>query len=427
MEKIAENTEKFSWRKRVSLKAALIFTTLTCVIAGLAACVLETWALSSLRESLYNRYIVPFVQETEGTVLLSKDGSAVTLYQKIPQGYLDPDTGEFYAYEDTDPASFVPEGYLRVLYRFSDSVFTWAAMFFTAALAFFLDAVWFYRWKIKKPLGILHAAAEKIGNNDLGFTISQPSADELGKLCLSFESMRSSLEAGQKEMWRTVEERRRLNAAFAHDLRTPLTVLQGYSDYLLEGLSEGKVSLQKTEETVSTMKRSLVRLQRYVEDMRALQKLEDIVPEKQEVSLSGLEKQVTATVEILRGPEGAALSFSGGGVVLLDQEMFFRVFENLMSNAGRYAKEKVEIALEAEQGALTLTVADDGKGFPPEALKRAAEPYYRGEQREEAADGGGFHFGLGLYICRVLCEKHGGSLSFGNRPRGGACVTAVFR
>ena len=73
---------------------------------------------------------------------------------------------------------------------------------------------------------------------------------------------------------------------------------------------------------------------------------------------------------------------------------------------------------------LSLTVGDDGPGFPPAALKRAAEPYYRADK--SLSPQGELHFGLGLYICRSLCEKHGGSLQIENSPAGGAKVTARF-
>ena len=274
---------------------------------------------------------------------------------------------------------------------------------------------------------MLTVASEKIGANDLDVTIPQPSADELGKLCASFEKMRDSLEQNNKAMWKAMEERRRLNAAFAHDLRTPLTVLQGYSDFLLEGLPAGEVTPEKAAETVDTMKRSLTRLQRYVEGMNSLQKLEDLSPSRKPVSLDLLCSQLRETAEILRGPEGFALTVSGGGELVLDQELVFQVFENLMQNAARYVRDKVEISVKRNRGFLSLTVADDGPGFPPEALKKAAEPYYRADK---AASPGSAeevqHFGLGLYICRLLCEKHGGMLLLKNRPQGGAAVTALF-
>lgn len=74
--------------------------------------------------------------------------------------------------------------------------------------------------------------AGKIAENNLDFKIIYDKEDELGKLCVSFEKMRQALQESNEEMWRQMEERKRLNAAFAHDLRTPLTVLKGQSELL---------------------------------------------------------------------------------------------------------------------------------------------------------------------------------------------------
>ena len=113
--------------------------------------------------------------------------------------------------------------------------------------------------------------------------------------------MRASLEENNRSLWAAVEERKRLNAAFSHDLRTPLTVLQGYSDFLLEAFPSGDLSPQKTMDTVMTMKRSLIRLQRYVESMNSLQRLDDVKAHKESVPFSSLCDELKETGEILGG------------------------------------------------------------------------------------------------------------------------------
>lgn len=85
----------------------------------------------------------------------------------------------------------------------------------------------FYRWKLKEPIRILLEGTERIQAHDLDFTVSQPSADEMGQVCAAFETMRAELLRTNRELWRQGEERKRLNAAFAHDLRNPITVLKG--------------------------------------------------------------------------------------------------------------------------------------------------------------------------------------------------------
>ena len=96
-----------------------------------------------------------------------------------------------------------------------------------SAFCIIAAALLFYRNRLKKPLAELRTASEKIANNDLDFSIDYDNNDEFGQLCASFEIMRTTLADNFSKMWRQVEERKALNAAFAHDLRTPLTVLKG--------------------------------------------------------------------------------------------------------------------------------------------------------------------------------------------------------
>ena len=107
-------------------------------------------------------------------------------------------------------------------------------------------------------------------------------------------------------------------------------------------------------------------------------------------------------------------------LVCVDGEAVQQVCENLLSNAARFAREKISVFVRSEDGYLYVTVADDGDGFTGDELKQATRPFYKTGM--EAGQG---HFGMGLNICKILCEKHGGYIRLENR--GGALVTAAFR
>ena len=104
----------------------------------------------------------------------------------------------------------------------------------------------------------------------------------------------------------------------------------------------------------------------------------------------------------------------------MDLELMLEVTDNLISNALRYTGSLVEVVLEADPDTLRVSVRDDGRGFSGEELKMAAQPYYTGEKEQ------GQHFGIGLYISRMLCQQHGGILTLSNSIRGGAVVCAQF-
>jgi len=282
-----------------------------------------------------------------------------------------------------------------------------------------LSAVFvFYRNKLKKPLMVLDKASERISNNDLDFTIDYEGLDEMGRLCASFEKMKFSLQQNNRLMWRQVEQRKRLNAAFAHDLRTPLTVLKGYSE-ILQFPSDSLV----VKETALTMSRHINRLERYVESMSTLQRMEDIVPDCQRIEIDKFSDHAEQMVEMICQKAGKQYYFHSyiqSKEAFLDGEMFSQVMENLVSNAANHASSSVEVALSERDDMIHVTVVDDGAGFSVDSLANATEPYYT-ESPDKSK-----HFGLGLYICKILCERHNGSLKVSNTDKGGK-VTAFFQ
>ncbi len=286
-----------------------------------------------------------------------------------------------------------------------------------SALCIIAAALLFYRNKLKKPLAELKAASEKISNSDLDFSITYNSKDELGQLCTSFEVMRSTLANNFSEMWRQVEERKQLNAAFAHDLRTPLTVLKGYDEMLQVSNDD------MTRETALTMGKHIFRLERYIDSMSSLRRLEDAQPEYTEISLQKLLSYLIESADMLCTQRNKKLSLQNNTTskyLVLDKSFISQVINNLISNALRYAVSIITLTIEEKDNGLLLSVSDDGKGFSKDILKKAATPYFTEEENHLE------HFGLGLYICKVFCEHHGGYLKLENLSIG-AKVSAFFK
>lgn len=284
------------------------------------------------------------------------------------------------------------------------------------ALCILAATMIFYQSKIKKPLLILQKASEKIFHNNLDFEIKYDNQDELGKLCNSFEIMRSELKKNFSEMWRQAEQRKRLNAAFAHDLRTPLTVIKGYSEMLQTG------NEPEARNTANTMIKHILRMEQYVDTMSNLQRLEELQPDCQCVKVQEFAESMYDTARILCEKEKIQLVFRNEMFrekIAVDPKIIEQVYQNVITNAVRYATSFVEVTLKDKQTGLKLEVIDDGKGFSKKCLENATEPYFTEEiQREN-------HLGIGLYICKILCQHHAGYLALQNGDKG-ACVTVFF-
>lgn len=283
----------------------------------------------------------------------------------------------------------------------------------------------FYRIKLKKPLSQLQTGAERIMQNDLDFSIYSGSKDELGKLCSAFEEMRLALLNNNRELWRQAEERRRLNAAFSHDLRNPVTVLKGSAKILKKGLSGGTLSAKSAEDSISLIDEYTGRIETYIEAMSGVQRLEELLCSPQKADLDMVSKELSASIRLLTMDSDVKLEEqfeTPQRDVWIDKAILFNVAENLVANAVRFAKSQIQVGLKVNMEMLLLTVQDDGPGFPPSILQKGAQPFLRGNEKSES----GSHFGMGLYVCRLLCEKHGGNLALNNMLNG-AVATAGFR
>lgn len=286
-----------------------------------------------------------------------------------------------------------------------------------SALCIMAASLLFYRNKLKIPLAKLRAASEKISNNDLDFSIEYDSKDELGQLCTSFEIMRTTLAGNFSEMWRQVEERGRLNAAFAHDLRTPLTVLKGYNEMLQAS------EHTQTKEIAATMRKHISRMETYVSSMSKLHRIEDTQPECKPVSLQPFLSSLYESAKIVCTQNGKMLLLQNGVSVSqlsLDSSFISQVCDNLISNAVRYAETTVTLSFALQDNIFSLLVSDDGKGFDKNNLHKVTAPYFTEET--DHFD----HFGLGLYICKLLCEHHGGFLKIDNVSNSSK-VSAFFK
>lgn len=302
----------------------------------------------------------------------------------------------------------------------------------------------FYHYKLKPSITALRLGTKRIQEHDLDFTLPPVPEDELGEICAAFETMRAELLKTNRELWQQAEERKRLNAAFSHDLRNPITVLKGTVKLMRQGRADEK-ALERLESYT-------LRLEQYVEAMSGIQHLEQMPVKKKAVVPAQLEEDLTETAKLLAPSLAVSLEVSGGkesgkgqeDAVMIDRGIFLTVAENLIGNAARFSRDRLFLTLKRQEEFLILIVGDNGKGFPAELIEKGTKPFWRAESEtdrpgrdfeeteigrkaeEEGSREKPVHFGMGLYGCGILCRKHGGMLRIRDRDGEGGEVTAVF-
>lgn len=375
--------------KQMKLKNAFFIITLILLLLGILLSVLSFWGCIELRRKI----------ETKGQISFQVNSKA-----QLDSEYTDYHSRNGHA------------GLLGVLQIVLPVLFL--------VLSLLLADVIFYRLKLKAPLSLLQNSAGRIMQNDLDFTIESASQDELGQLCTAFEAMRLELLKNNRELWWQVEERKRLNAAFSHDLRNPVTVLKGAAQILQKGLAKDGQNDENAKNTVALISEYAGRIETYIEAMTGAQKLDDILFTPALTQWDPFVRELCSSLAVLGNSNGFTIEFhfeNNAKLLFLDKSIVSNVAENLIANSMRYGESKIQVNLISCKETLTISVADCGPGFPQRILNSGAKPFLRGEDTSEQTK----HFGMGLYVSKIMCKKHGGTLSLQNTPYG-ALVTAVF-
>lgn len=338
-----------------------------------------------------------------------------------PDFQVDEDTGNYILDIDNSNITWQPlSRWDTVAYYGSYAAMVGLPVFYIAVGIGAAAAV-YYRKKLREPITQLQNGVERIQEDNLDFHIEYDGDDELGRLCCSMEKMRRELRQKHKALWESLEQRKLLNASVAHDLRTPITVLKGYLDYLEKNIPQDKLTEDMLFDTVSSMQGAVNRLELYVESVRDIEKIENIEIEKRSENVKLLLNELRSNVRQLAGNKEIIISNDiTVDKIQIDKGVFFRILENLLQNALRYAEKQVSINLSHKKDFLILTVKDDGKGFSAADLEKATTVFYSNDKEKQ-------HFGIGLSVCKILCEKHGGLLYVGNQKEKGACVTAKLK
>ena len=262
-----------------------------------------------------------------------------------------------------------------------------------------LILVLLFSLQITSPIRQMQKAAGAIARGDLDQRVPVRSKDELGDLAESFNQMAGSLAKAKAQ-------RQQLLADVAHELRTPLAVIQANT----EGIQDGVLPLDL--EQISAIHTETLLLGRLIDDLRLLSLAEagELRLERQPVEPGRLLEAVAERFQPQCAQKGVALSLTidqGLTPVTVDVDRINQVLNNLVSNALRYTPEGGRISLEARRlsDEIQISVSDTGPGIPADDLPWVFDRFYRAEKSRARNSGG---TGLGLAIVRQLVEAHGG-------------------
>lgn len=289
--------------------------------------------------------------------------------------------------------------------------------------------------RLEEPFGRLIEGTEKIREHDLDFSLKQGGTGvrELDQLLVAFEQMREALGDALRREWESERERRDMIAAVAHDLGTPLSVIRGHAEILLEDAGKRPERAARYAQTILGAADRSIRLTEDLSEAAKVERpdftlnaeavnLEETVRAKsQEYAFLCRRRGVTFVLEVSDRRESGKRN-----LLRLDQHQINRVLDNLVGNALRYSPEGgiVRMEVRIRPGEAEFEISDDGPGFAEAGAGRIFEKFYREDPaRSSAADsGGGSHSGLGLFIARTVVRRHGGEIAAHNRPEGGAAV-----
>lgn len=296
--------------------------------------------------------------------------------------------------------------------------YLWLATFGAAlVLCLLFNTLWLRR-RLAAKLKLFSEVSEKIGAQELDFTIPHAGIREYDQALGAMEHMREALYSALSSQWAAQQEREAEIAALAHDLKTPLTLVGGNAELLL-----GEELPGSSRKMVETIMAGNDRARQYVASLLETAAGGDEAFEN--TSLSAMFDELGNRTMAFAETKRVCLQTHNGleGTVSIQRDHLLRALGNVVQNAIEYTPAGGNVYLESSmaEGGWQVTVRDEGPGFSKSALHHATERLWRGD----AARGTDGHNGLGLWFAAEVVKAHAGQLELGNCESGGV-VTVRF-
>jgi signal transduction histidine kinase len=310
-----------------------------------------------------------------------------------------------------------PRPALRSLGLFSDELLTPVLQAGAAALVLSVILAWLMARWVAAPLGRTAQAARAVAAGDYNQQLEPQGPAEAESMALAFNEMIDRVQAGR-------QAQRDFVANVSHELKTPLTSIQGFAQAIMDGTADDTQSVQHAARVIYD---ESDRLRRLVEDLLDLARLDagQVMFERQPVELAGLVGAVVERMSVRAAERAVRIEnlLTNLPSIIGDGDRLAQVFTNLVDNAIKHTPEGGVVKLHGESGHgwITIHVDDTGAGIPSEELSRIFERFY---QLDKARAGGpGRGVGLGLAISREIVQAHGGRMVAQSEPGQGSRFT----
>lgn len=275
--------------------------------------------------------------------------------------------------------------------------------------------------KLRLQLVPLFEATSEVAKQNLDFEVGHSNIKEFEDVLISFSHMKESLKASLEQQWKAEQMQKEQIAALAHDLKTPLTVIQGNADLICETeldkeqrlyaeyISSSSEQMQLYIRTLIDISRAATGYQLHMEDIDLPAYIKQL---REQIDALCQTKKIGLQVEIEHLP----------AVLSADKLLLERAIMNVVNNALDYSPQNssISISMMGDNESLKISVTDAGPGFSQEDLLHAEEQFYMADRSRSS----NLHFGMGLFITKSIVQQHGGQLILSNSEKtGGAEVT----
>ncbi|MCD8299607.1 MAG: HAMP domain-containing histidine kinase [Clostridiales bacterium] len=298
------------------------------------------------------------------------------------------------------------------------------------ALTAGLMTVWIYHGTMT-PLKKLQAATRNIQEGNLDFTIDYDEEDEMGDLCRSFESMRQRLKDNAEEKVVAEQENRALISNIAHDLKTPITAVKGYSEGILDGVAD---TPEKQDRYIRTIYNKANEMDRLINELTIYSRIDtNRIPYNfNKINVTEYFKDCVDEIGLDLETKNVGLSFMNYAdedtVIIADPEQLMRVINNIINNALKYMspdrRGQINIRIKDVGDFIQVEIEDNGKGIGAHDLPYIFDRFYRTDSSRNSATGGS---GIGLSIVKKIVEDHGGKIWATSKTDTGTTMYFVIR